>query len=145
MSAMTAWRGYIGGMWLLVMLAGCVPWPHQQQRSPALSGTLYQGDHEVAGAPVALQVNPDTDAQGCPAPAAVTETDGAGRFELPATSVKSWFIVFGDRWDVWRVCFDVPGAESAWDGGGWWGGPPSQVIECDLAVEHDAQVCAVEE
>lgn len=130
-------------LWLLLITA-CIPFPHRQQRSPAIHGAAYRDAAPLAGVPVTLQANPSLAVQGCPDPDAVAVTDPEGRFALPATDVKLWFMVMGDRRDTWRVCFDLPeGGEVVWEDSGWWGGPAdAQALTCELDLPAEPPVCA---
>jgi len=110
---------------------GCVPMPHDQQRTPEVSGVLMRDGREAAGVLLHLQANPGAEVTGCPHPAQVAVSGADGRFVLPATSERLWVMAMGDRRDTWRVCAD--GAQ-VWQDEDWWGGPPRQSLHCDLSV-----------
>ncbi len=126
------------GAWFVAWI-GCVPWPHDQQRTPEVTGVLQRGGAALADVPVSLSANPVPET-GCPDPVRQSTTDAGGRFVLASTSDRLRFLSFGDRRDTWRVCFGTPDAPQ-WEDAGFWGGPASQSLSCDL---DDDPICAGE-
>lgn len=118
---------------LTVVLGGCIPFPHNQQESPALSGVLLYDGVPKADVTVRLVVNGNSTPEGCPADATTTKTDKDGKFSFASTKYFSAVIMMGDRFDAWRVCFEKPdGKQAIWQGGGPWGGPPAQELRCEI-------------
>jgi hypothetical protein len=127
----------------LLALAACCPIPHYQQESPEMDGVLTWNGQPAADAPVALAINkqfgPD-----CAEGQAQTITDSSGAFHFDDTEYFEWAIVYGDRWDTWRLCFELPdGTRAIWEETDHWGGPPQQSLECRveaLAAPSDEPV-----
>ena len=116
----------------VLAIAGCCPIPHYQQESPELNGVLTWNGQPAADAPVALAINkpfgPD-----CADGQAQTLTDSGGAFHFDDTEYFQWAIVYGDRWDTWRLCFELPdGTRALWEEREIWGGPPQQALECQV-------------
>ncbi|MBK9266386.1 MAG: hypothetical protein IPM54_42195 [Polyangiaceae bacterium] len=128
--------------------AACVPFPHDQREAPAMQGVLLVDGAPASGVLVRRAVNADRTEADCPAGSAETRTDAEGRFSFPSTSYFSAFIVMGDRYDAWRVCFDKPdGKKAVWEGGGYWGGPPILKLRCEMGAEDkpEAPICTATE
>lgn len=133
---------------LALFLSACIPFPHNQQESPTIRGTLVSGGRPVFDVKVQRAVDAPRDVQGCPADSAHTRTDVDGRFYFPSTSYFSPVIMMGDRYDAWRICFEHPdGRKAVWQGGGFWGGPPTQILKCDLDQAKDPKggLCTAED
>lgn len=123
---------------LVLAVSACVPFPHNQRESPAIRGTLVEGGAPAANIKVRLAVNPDRAEPNCPAGSMETHTDAEGKFNFPSTSYFSAFIVMGDRYDVYRLCFyNAEGLKSVWQNGAFWGGPPEVIVKCDFDVVAD--------
>ncbi len=120
--------------------AGCLYWPHQQQRSPQLQGRLLREGAPQPGVPVRLKVNPPRQSMGSCLGETRATSDEAGRFVVPPTAEHESWIVMGDRRDVWQLCFELPGDEKVtWFGSGWWGGPKAQRLSCELGAARPRQ------
>lgn len=127
-------------------VSNCVPFPHRQQESPEIVGRLVEDDRPLAKAKVRLVVNPASTVAGCPSEATSTTTDDDGRFSFAGTNYFSAFIVMGDRYDTWRICFDKPSGETAtFQHGGYWGGPPTVDVHCNVKSDGTQQkpICSV--
>lgn len=123
-----------------ILLSSCVPFPHHQQESPEIRGRLVEDNRPLSRVNVQFVVNPASTTPGCPPNAASTITDEDGRFLFSRTNYFSAFIVMGDRYDTWRICFDKPNGEKAmFQHGGYWGGPPTVEVRCDVKPRDDAQ------
>lgn len=124
-----------------LLLGGCFPFPHFQQRSPVLDGQLLRGGQPLAQVPVyfiaaASEHQRDTLWQVEAVPCAgerQTTTDARGHFRVDRTREFEFFIIFGDRLDNWQLCFDLPDGQSArWAAFEFWGGPAQLNLTCDL-------------
>ena len=121
----------LGLVGLMALLSGCLPLPHYQHDYPELSGVVRSGSVPLSGAKVTLQHNGPE--ESCPNPDQTVTTDLAGRFAFEASEVFQFLMVFGDRKDRWTVCVERDdGAEVAWSGDGYWGGPERQSLVCDI-------------
>lgn len=136
------------GFWIVSLLAmsACIPFPRDQQQSPAIRGTLVAKGVPAENVTVRMAVDWPNNVTGCPSGSKQTLTDRDGNFSFAKTTYFSAFIFMGDRYDAWRICFDKPdGQQAIWQSGGFWGGPPVQEIRCDLDLASDpkAQLCTV--
>ena len=133
-------------LFAVTLCGACIPFPHDQQESPNIRGTLIAGGMPAANVTVHLVVSPSRTSTGCPAGSQETRTDVDGFFSFARTSYFSAFIIMGDRYDTWRICFDKPdGQQAIWEGSGFWGGPPLQKIKCDLDPSPNSKqgICSV--
>jgi hypothetical protein len=123
-----------GGLLLLGGLSGCLfPFPHSQQRSPRIVGVLTAADAPLARVPIRELRSFHGAQERCEGPV-VTSTDARGQFVVPSTAEFELFFVFGDRFDSYQLCFELPDGEPGfWRGSGMWGGPRLIELRCRLA------------
>jgi hypothetical protein len=121
------------GAWAL--LGACVPAPHFDQRAPEIEGVVLRDGRPVAGVTVSYAVD-RAEPQPCEGGTRWTKSDNEGKFHLERVGEDAWFIVMGDRRDVWRLCFEYPdGSRARFEEQGFWGGPKRQRVSCDLRGE----------
>lgn len=127
---------------LLLLVAGCVPYPHYQRRAPEFVGVVRREGAPLPGLDVRLHVNPPWRAPRSCEGTTRARTDAEGRFRFEETKEFEFFILMGDRRDAWAVCFELPeGGRAVWSGHGWWGGPQRQELSCEVgAAPPDALV-----
>lgn len=111
---------------LILLLAACIPLPHNQHRAPAIRGVVLTPQ----GAP-----RPGVEVQyaaGDAAPIA-TRTDDQGAFHVVGPIERELFFAFGDRLDTWTLALSVDGQTHTLHDRGYWGGPSQLDARCEVA------------
>lgn len=95
-----------------VLLSGCgiLPWPHKANTTPAVQGTLYDGDRPLVGSEVRIATGTEQDPCGGTTVDSRTEPDGA--FSVPAlTNVQLFSVPMAHSVFTWHLCYKE---QSAW-------------------------------
>lgn len=118
---------------LVVLLAGCIPFPHHDRLTPAITGVARSGDTPLGDAPVLLDT---TSGEGdCPAPALATRTDAQGAFTIGPAEEFRWIVfLLGEPYARWTLCVDAAGGRRALLRQHGIGAPPVALdVACDIA------------
>jgi hypothetical protein len=135
---------------LVVMLTGCVPYPHRYQHVPHVEGRVTDSGVAAAGVRVTLRFM-DRDSAPCDEAAEdATITGGDGHFTLAGERrVRLYlFAVPAHSFESWGFCFvRADGSRVSWTSPRWYRagpryGPELMRIECDLAEQADG-ICSI--
>jgi len=132
---------------LVVIAAGCVPYPHRYQYLPGVEGRVAEASVPLAAAQVALRFQGIGAADPCDAPAeAQSITDAQGMFTIPGERRVDLFISMGHSFESWGFCFTRrDGSTVSWASpsryrAGPRYGPVRMTLDCDLG-RRAADVC----
>jgi hypothetical protein len=136
---------------MIVVLGGCLPYPHRYQHRPAVDGLITESAQPRAGVRVSLRWvgNRPREQSPCEIPAEIEAlTDAAGRFTLAGERrIRLWiFALPAHSAEMWGLCFETPeGTRVPWTSpwryrAGPRYGPRHFELDCDLA-RRPADVC----
>ncbi len=125
------WRLPLAVLLLPVVLAGCMPLPHNDQMFPAIRGRVIHSGQSVAGARIFATAAPE--GEECQGSEFVGSTDEEGIFSVEPEKDFKLFMFFGDPLSAWTLCIEHQGVRYVgWANRSLGHAPKTVRMECDL-------------